>query len=104
MRRVQRDDTVEVLAGKDRGKRGQVREVIPGRERVVVQGVNMVKRHMRPRTVGGPAGIVEREASLHWSNVAVVCSDCDRAARVGFRVRQDGTKVRFCKRCNEDLN
>ena len=104
MRRVRRDDLVQVLAGKDRGKRGQVRQVLPPRQRVLVQGVNVVTKHLRAQAIGAQAGIIEMEVPLHWSNVAVVCPDCDRAIRVGFRVRADGLKVRFCKRCKEDLD
>lgn len=103
MRRIQRDDLVEVRSGKNRGQRGQVREVLPKKERVVVQGVNMIKRHMRPTQLGAPAGIVEREAPLHMSNVQPVCPSCDRPTRVGFRVQTDGTKVRVCKRCEGDI-
>ena len=104
MRKLRRDDLVQVLTGKDRGKRGQLRQVLPKQQRVVVQGVNVVKRHLKARQLGAPAGIIEMEAPLHWSNVAVVCSDCDRSTRVGFRRRADGVKVRYCKRCNEDLD
>jgi len=104
MRRIRQDDTVQILTGKDRGRRGQVRDVLPERGRVVVQGVNIVKKHMRARQLGTQAGIIEVEAPLHISNVAVVCTSCDQATRLGFRVRADGVKVRFCKRCNEDLD
>lgn len=104
MRRIRQDDTVQILTGKDRGKRGQVRDVLPERGRVIVQGVNIVKKHLRARQLGTQAGIVEVEAPLHISNVAVVCTSCERATRLGFRVRPDGVKVRFCKRCNEDLD
>ena len=104
MRRVRQDDLVEIVTGKDRGKRGQIRRVLPARARVVVQGANMIKRHMKPRAMGQQAGIVEMEAALHWSNVALVCRECDRPTRVGFRLRADGVKVRFCKRCNGDLD
>ena len=103
MRRIQRDDLVEVRSGKNRGQRGQVREVLPKKDRVVVQGVNMIKRHMRPTQLGAPAGIIEREAPLHMSNVQPVCPSCDRPSRVGFRVQTDGTKVRVCRRCGGDL-
>ena len=104
MRRVRRDDVVQVLAGKDRGKRGQIRQVLPSRERVIVQGVNVVKKHMQPRAMGTQAGIIEMEASIHWSNVAVICPDCDHPTRIGFRLHADGRKVRFCKRCDEEID
>ncbi len=104
MRHVRQDDLVELLAGKDRGKRGHVRQVLPARQRVVVQGLNRVKRHLKARQMGTQAGIIEIEAPLHWSNVALVCRHCDRPTRVGYRFRADGVKVRACKRCAEDLD
>ena len=100
--KVRRDDTVQVLAGKDKGKRGKVREVRPDDQRIVVADVNVVKRHMKPgRSRARQAGIVEIEAALAISNVAVVCTKCDRPTRVGARVLDDGSKVRFCKKCGE---
>ncbi|MDE2966290.1 MAG: 50S ribosomal protein L24 [Chloroflexota bacterium] len=104
MRRVQRDDLVEVRTGKDRGRRGQVRQVFPKNDRVIVTGVNMVKRHMRPTQMGAPAGIIEREAALHESNVSVVCPSCDRPSRIGFRLRADGFKTRVCRKCDGDID
>lgn len=104
MRRVQRDDLVEIRSGKDRGRRGQVRQVMPRDHRLIVTGVNMIKRHMRPTQMGAPAGIIEREAPLHESNVSVVCPNCDRPARLGFRVRADGVKTRVCRKCDGDID
>ena len=104
MRRIQRDDLVEVRSGKDRGRRGQVRQVFPRKQRLIVTGVNMVKRHVRAQQIGQPAGIIEREASLHESNVMVVCPSCDRPSRVGFRSRADGVKTRVCRRCDGDID
>lgn len=104
MRRIQRDDLVEVRSGKDRGRRGQVRQVFPRNGRLIVTGVNMVKRHVKPTQVGQPAGIIEREAALDDSNVMVVCPACDRPSRVGFRERADGVKTRVCRRCDGDID
>ena len=104
MRRIQRDDLVEVRSGKDRGRRGQVRQVFPSRQRAIVTGLNMVKRHVKPTQIGEPAGIIEREAALHESNLMVVCPACDRPARVGFRVRADDVKTRVCRRCDGDID
>ena len=104
MRRIKRDDTVLVLTGKERGKQGQVREVQPGGERIVVQGLNMVKRHQRQRTEREPAGIIEKEASIHVSNVKLICRACQKPTRVGHRVRVDGVKVRVCRKCGEDID
>lgn len=103
MNRIKRDDTVAVIAGKDRGKRGKVHRVMPKLDKVLVAGVNIIKRHTKARAGTRQAGIVEREAPVHASNVMLVCSKCDRATRIGYRERADGVKVRFCKHCNEDI-
>jgi large subunit ribosomal protein L24 len=107
MRKVKRNDTVVVLSGKDRGKQGVVRQVIPKHDRLVVEGINQVHKHQRPTQSGGtmvPGGIVVREAPLHASNVMVVCKECGRPTRSGVRVRPDGVKVRVCKRCGADID
>jgi large subunit ribosomal protein L24 len=102
--KVRRNDTVEITTGKDRGKRGEVRRVLPKQQRLVVAGANIVKRHRRQRTATEASAIVELEAPLHVSNVLVVCPACTRAVRVGFRILEDERKVRFCKRCNESID
>jgi large subunit ribosomal protein L24 len=102
--RVKRDDTVEINTGKDRGKRGQVRRVLPKEERVVVAGLNIAKRHRRQRSANEVSAIVEIEAPLHLSNVQVVCPSCTKAVRVGFKLLDDGKKVRVCKACGEAID
>jgi large subunit ribosomal protein L24 len=107
MNKVRRNDTVMVITGKDRGKTGQVRTVLTKKNRLIVDGVNMVKKHQRPRTEQGvpvAGGIMVREAPLAASNVMVVCKECGKATRTGLRVRQDGFKVRVCKRCGADVD
>jgi large subunit ribosomal protein L24 len=104
MRKIKRDDLVLVIAGKDRGKQGQVRQVFPRENRLVVQGVNMIKRHMRPRAMGTQAGIIEKEAAIHVSNVMIICKSCGKPVRVGLRVRPDGVKSRVCRDCGEDID
>ena len=97
---VRRNDTVIVIAGKNRGKRGRVLKLVPERNRVVVEGVNLIKRHTRPnpsRNVKG--GVVEREASLHASNLQLVCPECGAQTRIGRRLLGDGRKVRICRKC-----
>jgi large subunit ribosomal protein L24 len=97
---IRKNDNVLVIAGRDRGKRGRVLKVIPDTNRLVVEGVNVIKRHTKPnpgRNVKG--GIVEREASLHASNVQLVCPECGAQTRVGRRVVGDGRKVRICRKC-----
>ncbi|MDA0352468.1 MAG: 50S ribosomal protein L24 [Chloroflexi bacterium] len=102
--KIKRNDTVQVLHGRDRGRRGDVRGVSPTRGRAIVSGVNIVKRHRRGSSPQDPGGIIEMEAPIHASNLALVCTNCDRATRVGFRSLDDGRKVRFCKRCNEAID
>jgi large subunit ribosomal protein L24 len=103
MAKVRREDTVLVITGRARGKTGVVRQVLPREGRVVVAGVNVVKRHMRPRA-DRPGGIIEREAPLHISNVMVVCKSCSKPTRVALRFRDDGRKVRYCRQCNQALD
>jgi large subunit ribosomal protein L24 len=96
-----------VITGKDRGKTGLVRQVLTKKDRVIVEGLNMIKKHQRPRQQGGvpaPGGIVVREAPVHASNVMVICKECGKATRTGLRVRPDGVKVRVCKKCGADVD
>jgi large subunit ribosomal protein L24 len=123
--KIKKGDTVEVIAGDDKGQRGTVHSVVPGREklrgrppkgmrragaepdrdRVLVSGVNLVKKHQRPTgDVRTQAGIIEREAPLHISDVALVCPHCQKATRVGYQVLEDGGKVRICKRCHQTID
>ena len=97
---VKKNDTVLVITGKDRGKRGRVLKVVAADNRLIVEGVNMIKRHTRPnpqRNIKG--GIVEREAALHASNVQLVCPECSQVTRIGHKVLADGRKVRICRKC-----
>lgn len=104
MNRIRRDDTVVVITGKDRGKRGKVHDVRPSEDRVLVAGINMIKRHTKARQGVRQTGIVEREAPLHISNIMLVCPKCNRPTRVGSRERGDGERSRYCKHCNEDIS
>ncbi|MBI2873199.1 MAG: 50S ribosomal protein L24 [Chloroflexi bacterium] len=99
--KVRRDDLVLVVRGKDKGKRGKVQRALPREERVVVEGVNLVKRHVRSRGQVRQAGIVQQEASIHASKIMLICQHCNRPVRVGFRFLEGGNKVRVCKRCHE---
>lgn len=97
---IRKNDQVEVLTGKDRGKRGRVLRLIPDRQRAIVERVNMIKRHTRPnpqRNIKG--GLVEREASLDVSNLMVICPECDKCTRVRRKTLADGRKVRTCVAC-----
>jgi large subunit ribosomal protein L24 len=92
--RIRKGDTVVVITGSDKGKRGEVLSVAPKDNRAVVQGVNIAKRHTKPTGMGQPGGIVEREATIHLSNIMLVDPKTDKPTRVGFRVLDDGRKVR----------
>ena len=104
MHRIRREDTVLVTKGKDRGRTGEVRKVIPKKNRLIVTGVNMVKRHMKPQGQQKPGGIIDREAPIQISNAALICESCQEPARVGFRTAGEGRQVRFCKRCDANLD
>ncbi len=106
--KIKKDDLVQVLSGKDKGKQGKVLQVLPAEERVLVEGINRVKRHLRAGQFGNTeGGIVESEAPLHISNVAVVDPETGKPTRVGFRFEDDGdggtTKVRFAKASGKEL-
>jgi large subunit ribosomal protein L24 len=101
---VRRGDTVSVIAGRERGKRGKVLRVLPAAGRVLVEKLNMMKKHQRPTQKLRQGGIIERESPLALSNVLVVCSRCDKASRSGIKVLGDGRKVRVCKRCGESID
>jgi len=104
MAHVRRGDTVVVVAGKDRGKRGKVLRVVPGKGRVVVEKINMIKKHQRPTQKLRQGGIIEREGALALSNVLVVCPRCDKPSRLGVKILGDGRKVRTCRRCGESID
>src|SRR5215471_14175716 len=99
--RIRSGDTVVILTGKDRGKSGKVRSVLPKENRVIVEGLNIVKRHTKARGPGQPGGIIEKEAPLHLSNVAIADPRDGKPTRVGFRLEADGTKVRVAKKSGE---
>jgi len=101
--KIKKGDKVVVLTGRDKGKSGEVLRVVRAENRVIVQGVNMMKRHTAPRP-GEPGGIVEREAAIHVSNVAHVDPKSQQPTRVGYRFLDDGRKVRFAKRSGEILD
>ncbi|HEV8353350.1 MAG TPA: 50S ribosomal protein L24 [bacterium] len=100
---VKKGDTVEVLAGKHAGKRGKVLKVIPKRGTVIIEGVNIVKKHAKPTQKLPQGGIVEKEAPVDGARVMLVCPKCGKAARVGHGYLGDGTKVRICKNCGEQI-
>lgn len=98
---VKKNDTVLVLSGKDKGKKGKVLKVLPKKSMVIVERVNMIKKHTRPNPAKQiKGGILEREAPIHISKVMVVCPECGQPTRIGKRILEDGTKQRVCKKCN----
>jgi large subunit ribosomal protein L24 len=107
MQRIKKGDTVLVIAGKDKGTQGEVLRVLPKADRVVVEKVNIVKKHQRPVQAGRgqmQPGRIEFEAPIHLSNVMLVCTQCGEATRVGFRVTEDDKKVRVCRKCSKDID
>ena len=101
---VRRGDTVAVIAGRERGKRGKVLRVLPAAGRVLVEKLNLMKKHQRPTQKLRQGGIIEREASLALSNVLLVCGRCDKPSRSGIKRLADGRKQRICKRCGESID
>ncbi len=95
---------VLVIAGKDKGKKGKVRQAMPNDGKLLVDGVNFVKKHARPTKQARQAGIIEREAMLDISSVMYLCDKCNKPARLGARILEDGKKVRYCKSCKEVID
>ena len=96
--KIKKGDTVQVLSGNDKGKKGEVLEVIPKDSKVIVKGVNVRKKHIKPRKQGDEGGIIPIECAINSSKVNVVCSKCGKPARIGYKVEND-KKVRICKKC-----
>ena len=101
MHKIKKNDTVKVLAGKDKGKSGRVLAVFPSENRALVEGVNFVKRHMRKSQKDPQGGIISKESPINISKLALLCKACNRPTRVGITKLGDGTRSRFCKKCNE---
>ncbi len=100
---VRKGDKVKVIAGKDKGKESRVLSVQPEKQRLVVEHVNMIKKHRRPTRTQPQGGILEIEGTIHVSNVMLICPSCSQATRVGRR-REDGTRIRVCKKCSSDID
>jgi large subunit ribosomal protein L24 len=101
--KVAKKDTVLVISGNDKGKTGRVLRVFPARQRLLVEGVNFIKRHSRPTQTNPKGGIVEKEAPIHISNIMVVCPKCNTPTKVGIKTLEDGRRSRLCKQCRELL-
>ncbi|MCI8396978.1 MAG: 50S ribosomal protein L24 [Clostridia bacterium] len=100
--KIKKGDTVCVLSGNDKGKKGEVLEVIPKTEKVIVKGVNIRKRHIKPKKQGEEGGIIPVECAIHASKLSVVCPKCGKPSRIGYVIEKD-EKVRVCKKCNAKL-
>jgi large subunit ribosomal protein L24 len=101
--KIRKGDRVQVLSGKDRGKTGTVTRSIPERNKVIVDGVNIAKKHQKPTGQANTGGIIDKEMPIQVANVAIICNGCGKPTRVGYRFEPDGTKVRICRKCEGDL-
>ncbi|OGO15874.1 MAG: 50S ribosomal protein L24 [Chloroflexi bacterium RBG_16_48_7] len=102
--KIKKNDNVIIIAGKDKGKKGKVRQVLPKANRLLVEGFNLAKRHSKTKGQARQGGIIELEAPMDVSNVMLVCPKCSKPARVGYRVMPDGKKVRICHICEEVID
>jgi len=101
---IKKNDTVVVMTGKEKGKKGRVLTVNPSKESLLIEKINMIKKHMKPTRKYAQGGIIEKEAPIHISNVMAVCNKCAEPTRIGSRLLADGTKVRMCKKCKEPMD
>lgn len=104
MASIRKNDTVMVIAGKDKGKKGRVLSVYPGEGRIIVEKLNIIKKHQRPTQKQKQGGIVEKEGPMHISNVMLLCGKCDRPTRVSIKTLEGGKKIRVCKKCGEVID
>lgn len=100
---VKTGDTVVVLSGSEKGKKGKVMAVSPKEGKVIIEKVNLVKKHVKPRKMGDQGGIVEAEGAMYASKVQIVCPRCGKATRIAHKILEDGSKERICKKCGESL-
>jgi large subunit ribosomal protein L24 len=100
---IRKNDSVMVIAGKERGKTGKVLRVLTDKEAVVIERLNLVKRHTKPRGPQQSGGIIEKEAAIHASNIMIMCDKCNAPVRIGRKILADGKKIRICRRCQEAL-
>ncbi len=104
MQKIRKGDTVKVISGNDRGRVGTVLKVFPKERRIIVKGVQMITRHLRPSAKHREGGIVQQEGTLSISNVLLICPECDRPTRVGFVISESGEKLRQCKQCKKTFD
>jgi large subunit ribosomal protein L24 len=102
--KIRKNDTVLVIAGKDRGKKGKVRFAYPKKQELLIEGINFIKKHSKARGQARQAGIIDLEAPIHVSDVMLFCDKCNHPTRIGFRLLEDDRKVRFCQSCREVID
>ena len=102
--KIRKNDTVLIVAGKEKGKKGKVRKSLPTKDCVIVEGLNLIKRHSKTKGKTRQAGIIELEGPIHVSNVMVICNKCNKPVRVGNRILEDGKKARYCACCSEIID
>jgi len=100
---LKKNDQVEVIAGKDKSRVGKILRVLKDQDKVVVERINMIKRHTKPTEMNQQGQIVDKEAPIHVSNIQLICPECTKTGRIGKKILEDGTKVRFCKSCGESI-
>jgi len=100
---LKKNDQVEVIAGKDKGRVGKVLKVLPDEDKALVERVNMVKRHTKAREMNQQGQIIEKESPIHVSNLQLICPECTKTGRIGKKILDDGAKIRFCKSCGESI-
>ncbi len=101
---IKKEDTVVVMTGKEKGKKGRVLSVMPAKSKLIIEKVNIIKRHMKPSKKYSQGGIIEKEAPIHISNVILVCPKCNKPTRIGRLVMESGSKVRVCRKCKEVID
>jgi len=101
---VKKNDTVLIIAGREKGKRGRVLSVYPSKDRLLIEKINMIRKHMKPTRKYAQGGIIEKEAPLHISNTMLICPKCNKPTRISNTQLQDGRKVRMCKKCREVMD
>ncbi len=102
--KIRKGDKVRIIAGKERRKEGKVLGLFPKEEKILIQGLNFVKRHTKPKGEGKPSGIIEKEAPLAISNVVLICPRCNQPTRIGYKIVEKGKKLRICKKCGETID
>lgn len=102
--KIRKNDNVLVITGRNRGKQGKVRFAFPDKNNLIIEGINLVKRHTKPAGQGRPGGIIDREAPISAASVMLLCNKCNHPARIGYRFLNDGRKVRFCRVCQEVID